>query len=114
MEKNNMSTEVKTTLTFGFQDHDKNKPMFTLSCSPDELLLLSKLISHVNMNGSDGGRAAFNLISAFELCDGFSTGGDLYELANNKYPKFTAQVESQFGGVAAVIHGDDVVLNFED
>jgi len=103
-------TSVQTTLQVGFEDFDKNKPFFTLKGNMDELLLIAKLASHIRIGtGSRGSIAAHNIIQAIE--DGCDM--DFYEDANMIFD-FSVSVDSQFGGTAVTVNGDDVVLEFSD
>lgn len=104
---------VQTTLQLGFEDFDKNRPFFTLKGSLDELLLIAKLVSHVRLGtGTRGSNAAMCIIQAIEAGAGDSNM-DAYEDARQIF-NFSVSVESQYGGIAVTVNGDDAVLEFDD
>ena len=105
-----MTNTVETTLSTGFEDHDKNKPFFLLKCGLNEMLVISKLLSHVRVGMENGASAAaFKLIQAI----GAGVDVDLYALSEETFD-FKVTVESQFGGIAATVTGDDVCIDFAD
>lgn len=101
---------VKTTLQVGFEDFDKNKPCFTLKGGMDELLFIAKMVSHTRLGvGTRGSKAAENILTSIDSgCD-----IDLYEEAAMLFD-FSVTVESQFGGTAVTVNGEDVIIELED
>jgi hypothetical protein len=109
MKEKDMTTEVTTSIKIGFEDHDKNRPMFTMTGSLDELLLIAKLLSHVRLGiGSRGSIAASKLLRAIEE----DIDGDIFTEAECMNLEVT--VAGEFSSIAARIYCDNMTIEVSD